>query len=82
MNRVGIVAKPDAGGARDVVVRLIGWLEERGRSVVLDKETAALVPDAPAAAVAREIMQQTGRSKAPATWPALRVGEWNAVRAR
>ena len=53
MNRVGIVAKPDAGGARDVVMRLIGWLEERGRSVVLDKETAALAPDAPAAAVGR-----------------------------
>src|SRR6266705_3031451 len=53
MNRVGIVAKPDAGGGRDVVMRLIGWLEERGRSVVLDKETAALAPDAPAAAVGR-----------------------------
>src|SRR5882672_2920377 len=53
MNRVGIVAKPDAGGARDVVMRLIGWIEERGRSVVLDKETAALAPDAPAAAVGR-----------------------------
>ena len=53
MNRVGIVAKPDAGGARDVVVRLIDWLEEHGRSVVLDKETAGLAPDTPATAVGR-----------------------------
>jgi len=53
MNRVGIVAKPDAGGAREVVQRLIGWLQERGRSVVLDKETAGLVPDAAVTAVGR-----------------------------
>ncbi len=53
MNRVGIVAKPDAGGARDVVVRLIDWLEEHGRSVVLDKETAGLAPDTPVTAVGR-----------------------------
>src|SRR5262249_44709573 len=46
MNRVGIGAKPDAGQARDVVERLIVWLEERGRSVVLDKETGRLVPQA------------------------------------
>jgi len=53
MNRVGIVAKPDASQARDVVERLIAWLEERGRSVVLDKETAGLVPHAPVTAVGR-----------------------------
>src|SRR5262247_1352681 len=53
MNRVGIVAKPDAGQARDVVERLIVWLEERGRSVVLDKETAGLVPHASVTAVGR-----------------------------
>ncbi len=53
MNRVGIVAKPDAGEAREVVQRLIGWLEERGCSVVLDKETAGLVPEAPVTAVGR-----------------------------
>ncbi len=53
MNRVGIVAKPDASQARDVVERLIAWLEERGRSVVLDKETAGLVPHAPVTVVGR-----------------------------
>src|SRR5207245_1814506 len=53
MNRVGIVAKPDASQARDVVERLIAWLEERGRSVVLDKETAGLVPPAPVTVVGR-----------------------------
>src|SRR5262249_30270762 len=53
MNRVGIVAKPDAGQARDVVERLIVWLEERGRSVVLDNETARLVPHPSVTAEAR-----------------------------
>ncbi len=53
MNRVGVVAKPDAGEARDVVRRLVDWLESRGLSVVADKETASLVPDHPLAAVGR-----------------------------
>jgi len=53
MRRVGIVAKPDAGEARVVVQRLVGWLEQRGASVVLDKETAGLVPDAAVTVVGR-----------------------------
>jgi NAD+ kinase len=52
MNRVGIVAKPDAIGARTVVRRLIEWCGARGLAVTLDKETAVLVPEA-AAAVGR-----------------------------
>jgi len=53
MRRVGIVAKPDAGEARVVVQRLVSWLEQRGASVVLDKETAGLVPDAAVTVVGR-----------------------------
>ncbi len=44
MTRVGLVAKPDAREAREVVARLIDWLGGRGLTVVLEKETAALVP--------------------------------------
>ncbi len=54
MNRVGIVARPDAVGARDVVQRLLEWLGARGLEVVLDKETAALVPESAPAAVNRD----------------------------
>jgi len=51
MKRIGIVAKPDAGAADEVVRRLVRWLGERGVKPVLDKETADLVPDlAPAQA--------------------------------
>lgn len=53
MKKVGIVAKPDAGGAGDVVRRLCQWVGLRGLGVVLDKETAGLVPDAAASAVGR-----------------------------
>lgn len=53
MNRVGIVAKPDAAGARAAVRRLIEWCGARGLAATLDKETAALVPEASASAVGR-----------------------------
>lgn len=45
MKRIGIVAKPDAGAADEVVRRLVQWLGGRGITPVLDKETAALVAD-------------------------------------
>lgn len=45
MKSVGIVAKTDAAGAAGVVRELVRWLGSRGLSAVLDKETAALVPD-------------------------------------
>ncbi len=45
MKRIGIVAKPDAGAADEVVRRLVAWLAEQDITPVLDKETAALVPD-------------------------------------
>lgn len=44
MKRVGIVAKPDRPEAREVVPDLARWLQARGRQVLLEKETAALVP--------------------------------------
>ena len=46
MTRVGIVAKPDAPRAQGVILQLLPWLAERGHSVVLEKETADLVPAA------------------------------------
>ena len=44
MTRVGIVAKPDAAGAADALTRLVAWLGGRGLPVVLEKETAGLIP--------------------------------------
>ncbi|MBM3220517.1 MAG: NAD(+) kinase [Candidatus Rokubacteria bacterium] len=44
MRRVGIVAKPDAARAPEVVTRLVDWLTERGFEVTLEKETAGIVP--------------------------------------
>jgi NAD+ kinase len=48
VRKVGIVARPEAPGAPDAVARLVGWLTARGLAVVLEKETAGLVPSAPA----------------------------------
>jgi NAD+ kinase len=53
VKRVGIVAKPDAGGADEVVRRLIRWSGARGLTVLLDKETAGLVPDLTVAQTSR-----------------------------
>ena len=44
MRRVGIVAKPDAPRAPEVVTRLVDWLTERGIDVTLEKETGGIVP--------------------------------------
>lgn len=43
MRRVGIVAKVDRPEAGDVVPRLVKWLAEQGKQVVLEKETADLI---------------------------------------
>ncbi len=53
MTRVGIVAKPDAAQAQAVLRRLLAFLRDRNLSVVLEKETAALVPSEAAAGIAR-----------------------------
>jgi NAD+ kinase len=45
MTRIGIVARGDRPDAREVVRALIGWLTQRGRKVVMDRQTAALVAD-------------------------------------
>jgi NAD+ kinase len=44
VTRVGLVAKPDAALAQSVILRLVEWLGRRGLTVVLEKETAGLVP--------------------------------------
>ena len=44
MTRIGVVAKPDAAGAPEAVERLIAWLSGRALPVVVEKETAGLVP--------------------------------------
>jgi len=53
VKRVGIVAKPGATEARDVILRLLEWLAGRGLTPVLEKETAALVPAARVASVGK-----------------------------
>ena len=49
MKRIGIVAKTDHEQARAVVTDLLEWCVARGWEALLDKETAALCPDAGAA---------------------------------
>jgi NAD+ kinase len=51
MKRVGIVAKTDHEQARATVAELLRWSAARGVAPLLDKETAALCPDAGATAV-------------------------------
>ena len=46
MKRIGIVAKTDREQAKAVVAELLQWCAEHDRIPVLDKETAALCPDA------------------------------------
>ena len=53
MTRVGLVAKPDAAAAQSVILKLLDWFGSRGLTVVLEKETAGLVPAA-TVAVARK----------------------------
>jgi NAD+ kinase len=50
VRRVGIVAKPDAARAPEVVARLVEWLGARGIEVTLEKETGGIVPAVRAAA--------------------------------
>jgi NAD+ kinase len=46
VKRVGLVAKPDAAGAPEALARLIDALGARGLGIVLEKETAGVVPSA------------------------------------
>ena len=50
MTRVGLVAKPDAAEAQSVILQLLDFFASRGITVVLEKETAGLVPSASVAA--------------------------------
>jgi NAD+ kinase len=47
VKRVGLVARLDHPEAARAIGRLASWLPEQGRVVVLEKETAGLVPPAP-----------------------------------
>jgi NAD+ kinase len=58
VTRVGIVAKRDAPRARGVIAQLLSWLSARGVGAVLEKETADLAADAPAAAGKAELPSQ------------------------
>ncbi len=53
MKRVGIVAKPDAPEAPALVRRLLAFLRDRNVPVVLEKPTAALVPELDVTALTR-----------------------------
>jgi len=44
--RIGIVAKPDAPAAREALLRLVAWLATHAVAVVLEKETAGILPSA------------------------------------
>jgi NAD+ kinase len=46
VTRVGLVAKPDAAEAQSVILELLDFFGSRGLTVVLEKETAGLVPAA------------------------------------
>ncbi len=48
MKRVGLVARLDHPEAASAIARLTSWLPQQGRIVVLEKETAGLLPSAPA----------------------------------
>ena len=58
MTRVGIVAKPDAPRARGVIAQLLTWLSAQRIGAVLEKETADLAPEVPAAASKAELPSQ------------------------
>jgi NAD+ kinase len=49
VTRVGLVAKPDAAQAQSVILGLLDFFGSRGITVVVEKETAALVPSSSAA---------------------------------
>jgi len=58
MKRVGIVAKTDRVEAKSVVPSLTTWLVERNIEVVLDRNTAALVPHPAASAERSDLPRQ------------------------
>ena len=45
MKRLGAVAKTDAAEAPGALRMLAGWAAERGLALLVEKETADLVPD-------------------------------------
>jgi len=46
MEKIGVIAKPHALNAREILSELILWLKEKKKEVYLDKDTAALVGEA------------------------------------
>jgi len=53
VKRIGVVARAGAVGAQAVIAELLAWLAARGHAVVLEKETAGLVPAAAAPSVGK-----------------------------
>src|SRR5574341_2336365 len=45
MQRIGIAAKPNKPEAEPILRKLIAWLREHGREVVLDQEAAGICPE-------------------------------------
>jgi len=58
VTKVGIVAKPDAPRARATIAQLLTWLSAQRIGAVLEKETADLAPEVPAAASKAELPSQ------------------------
>jgi len=53
VTRVGLVAKPDAAQAQSVILELLEFFGSRGLTVVLEKESAGLVPSASVAVASK-----------------------------
>jgi NAD+ kinase len=59
MNAIGIIAKPHHAEAKRVLEKLVPWLEELGKKVVMDVDTASLV-GATSAVMKNMVAEQVG----------------------
>jgi NAD+ kinase len=59
MNAIGIIAKPHHAEAKQVLEKLVPWLEEHGKKVVMDVDTASLV-GATSAGMKNMVAEQVG----------------------
>jgi NAD+ kinase len=58
VQRIGVIARVDRPDARAVVCELAAWLIARGRKVVVDRDTAGLLPDCATVVERREVPGQ------------------------
>jgi NAD+ kinase len=56
MQRIGIVAKPNKPEAEPVLRKLVSWLQEHGREVLLDQEAAGICPELGAGLARSEVV--------------------------